>query len=53
VINDEITYATVMKRHLRHRCTPFQRAEEAMLPSCLHSPASLCILCYTHSLCSL
>jgi len=26
-MNHEITYDTVMKRHLRPRCTPFQRAE--------------------------
>jgi len=39
-----------MKRHLRPPCTPFERPEEAMAPPCLHSPVSLCILFYTHSL---
>jgi len=53
LINHEITYDTDMKRHLRPPCTPFERAEGAVLPSCLHSPACLCILFYTHSLCSL
>jgi len=51
--NHEITYDIVMKRHLRHRCLPFERAEGEMAPLCLNSPASLCILFYTHSLYSL
>jgi len=42
-----------MKWDLRPRCTPFERAEGAVLPLCLHSLASLCILFYTHLLCSL
>jgi len=33
-------YDTIMKRHLRPRCTPFEGAEGAVLPPCLHSPAS-------------
>jgi len=48
-----ITYDTVMKRHLRPHCPPFERAEGEMLPSCLHSPAFPCISFYTHSLYSL
>jgi len=47
LMNHEITYDTVVKRHLRTRCTPIERAEEEMLPPSLHSPASLCILFYT------
>jgi len=53
LINPEITYNTVMKRHLHPRRTPYERAEGAMLLPCLHSPASLYILFYTHSLYSL
>jgi len=29
---------------------PFERSEGEMPPSCLHSPATLCIIFYTHSL---
>jgi len=32
---------------------PFERAKGAMAPPCLHSPAFLCILLWTHSLYSL
>jgi len=35
------------------RCLSFERVEGEMLSPCLHSPASLCILFYTHSLYSL
>ena len=35
------------------RCIPFGRVEGAMLLPCLHSPAPLCMLFYTHSLYSL
>ena len=48
------TPAPMMKRHLRPRCPSFERTEGEMLPSLwLHSPASLCLLFYTHSLYSL
>ena len=43
----------MMKRHLRPRCSPFERIEGWVTPPCLHLPASLCILIYTHSLYSL
>ena len=40
----------MMKRHHRPRCPSFERAVGEMPSPCLHSPASLCILFYTHSL---
>ena len=43
----------MMKRQLRPRRPSFEKAEVEMLSLCLHSPASLCILFYTHFLYSL
>jgi len=43
----------IAKRHLRPRCSPFERIEEWMPLPWFHLPASLCILIYTHSLYSL
>ena len=43
----------MIKRHLRPRCSPFERTEGWMPPPCFQLPASLCILIYTHSLYSL
>jgi len=53
LINYEISYDIVVKRHLRQRCPLFESAQGAMAPPCLHSPAFLCILLYKHSLYSL
>ena len=39
----------MMKRHLRPRCSSFERTGGWMPPPCLHLPSSLCILFHTHS----
>jgi len=39
----------MMKRYLRPCCPSLERAEREMPSPCLHSPASLCRLFYTHS----
>jgi len=41
LINHEITYDSVMKRHHRPRCPPFERAGGAVPQSFQGSPASL------------
>jgi len=43
LINHEITYEIVMKKHLSTRCPRFERAGGAMTSTCHRSPAPLVI----------
>jgi len=41
LINHKITHDTVMKKHLRPRCIPFQREGGTLTLSCPRSPVFL------------
>ena len=49
-LNPALPIVLLCERHLHPHCPPFERAEGTVPPPCLHLPASLCILFYTHSL---